>query len=152
MTQPPYGEGSGPPGGNPGSDFPPPPGYYPPPGGYPGPSGYPPPVSGPYWDPSAPFGRDLATGQPLSDKSKFIAGLLQLIGLFWILGIGRFYLGQVGMGVLQLLVAPLAGLVIGLLTCGVGFAIPIIWAIVDAVLIFSGHVRDSQGRPLRDGV
>jgi TM2 domain-containing membrane protein YozV len=63
----------------------PPPGY---PSGYPQP--YPQyPSPGPYFDPGAPYGRHPVTGQPFSDKSKVIAGLLQLgwltcgIGLIW---------------------------------------------------------------------
>jgi len=107
-------------------------------------SGYPPPypqypAPGPYYDPAAPFGRHPATGQPLSDKSKIIAGLLQLLSLVGIGGIGRFYIGDIGMGIAQLLV--------GWLTCGIG----LIWSIVDAVLILSDKVHDPQGRPLRDG-
>jgi TM2 domain-containing membrane protein YozV len=107
-------------------------------------SGYPPPypqypAPGPYFDPAAPFGRHPVTGQPLSDKSKTIAGLLQLLSLVGIGGIGRFYIGDIGMGVAQLLV--------GWLTCGIG----LIWSIVDAVLILTDKVPDPQGRPLRDG-
>jgi TM2 domain-containing membrane protein YozV len=93
-----------------------------------------------YQDPSAPFGRHPLTGEPFSDKSKTIAGLLQLLGLFGLVGIGRMYLGQVGLGVAQLLV--------GLVTCGIG---ALVWGIVDAVLIFTDKVRDPEGRPLRDG-
>lgn len=109
--------------------------------------GYPPPYPPPagqypqaYQDPAAPFGRYPLTGEPYSDKSKTIAGLLQLLGLFGIVGIGRMYLGQVGLGVAQLIV--------GLVTCGIG---AIVWGIVDAVLIFTDKVRDPEGRPLRDG-
>jgi TM2 domain-containing membrane protein YozV len=91
-------------------------------------------------DPSAPYGRHPLTGEPLSDKSKMVAGLLQLIGLFGIVGIGRMYLGNVGLGIAQLLV--------GLVTCGLG---AVVWGLVDAVLIFTDKVRDSDGRPLRDG-
>jgi TM2 domain-containing membrane protein YozV len=123
-----------PPGG-----YPPPPsggGYYPPPGNYPSPGNYPP----PYYDASAPYGRHPLTGEPFSDKSKVVAGLLQLAGLFGIVGIGRMYLGQIGLGVAQL--------VVGLVTCGVG---AIVWGIVDAVLIFTDKVRDPNGLPLRDG-
>lgn len=109
-----------------------PPGYPPPYPGYPMPGGY--------LDPAAPYGRHPVTGEPFSEKSKVIAGLLQLIGLFGLVGIGRIYLGQTGFGVLQL--------VVGLVTCGTG---AIIWGIVDAVLILTGNVRDRQGRPLRDG-
>jgi TM2 domain-containing membrane protein YozV len=123
-----------------GTPPPPPGGYspsYPPPGNYPPPPGnYPP----PYYDPSAPYGRHPITGEPYSDKSKVVAGLLQLVGLLGIVGIGRMYLGQVGLGVAQL--------VVGLVTCGIG---AVIWGIVDAVLIFTDKVRDPNGLPLRDG-
>ncbi|MDA2950247.1 MAG: TM2 domain-containing protein, partial [Actinomycetota bacterium] len=98
------------------------------------------PPLGPYLDPAAPYGRHPVTGEPLSDKSKVVAGLLQLLGLIGIVGIGRFYLGDTKMGVIQLIV--------GLVTCGVG---AIIWGIVDAVLILTDKVRDPAGRPLRDG-
>ncbi|MEE6176696.1 TM2 domain-containing protein [Mycobacterium sp. 050134] len=112
-----------------------PPGYRP---GYPPP--YPQyPAPGGYYDPSAPFGRHPVTGQPYSDKSKTIAGLLQLLSLVGVGGIGRFYIGDIGIGVAQLLV--------GWLTCGIG----LIWSVVDAILILTDKVPDSQGRPLRDG-
>ncbi|WP_395311167.1 TM2 domain-containing protein [Mycobacterium sp. AMU20-3851] len=124
--QPPYGF-------EPGANVPPPPpqggGAYPPPA-YPG--GYP--------DPFAPYGRHPITGEPFSDKSKVIAGLLQLLGMFGLVGVGRIYLGYTGLGIAQLLV--------GLITCGIG---AIIWGIVDAVLILTDRVRDPHGRPLRDG-
>lgn len=119
-----------------------PPPYYPPPGQYPPPY-YPPPGQYPrpaYADPAAPFGRHPLTGEPLSDKSKVVAGLLQLLGLLGVVGIGRIYLGYTGLGIAQLIV--------GLATCGVG---AIIWGIIDAVLILTDKVRDPAGRPLRDG-
>lgn len=122
----------------PGSQYPPPPGQYPPPpGAYPPPAGQYPPA---YVDPAAPFGRHPLTGEPLSEKSKMIAGLLQLIGLFGLVGIGRIYLGYTTLGVVQLLV--------GLVTCGIG---AVVWGIIDAVLLFTDKVRDPEGRPLRDG-
>jgi TM2 domain-containing membrane protein YozV len=119
---------------NPGAQSPQPPGYpppYPPYSQYPGP--------GPYVDPAAPYGRHPVTGQPYSDKSKTIAALLQLLSLVGIGGIGRFYIGDIGVGVAQLLV--------GWFTCGVG----LIWSIIDAILILTDKVDDPQGRPLRDG-
>jgi TM2 domain-containing membrane protein YozV len=129
-----------------GTPPPPPPGQgYPPPypqqsgypqGGYPPPGGYPP----SYYDPSAPYGRHPITGEPLSEKSKLIAGLLQLLGLLGLVGFGRIYLGQIGLGIAQL--------VVGLVTCGIG---AVVWGIVDAILIFTDKVRDPQGLPLRDG-
>jgi TM2 domain-containing membrane protein YozV len=123
---------------------PPPPGGYPPPppgAGYqpqypPPPGNYPP----PYYDPSAPYGRHPMTGEPYSDKSKVVAGLLQLLGLLGIVGVGRMYLGQIGLGVAQL--------VVGLVTCGIG---AVVWGIIDAILIFTDKVRDPNGLPLRDG-
>jgi TM2 domain-containing membrane protein YozV len=98
------------------------------------------PTPGSYVDPTAPYGRHPVTGEPLSDKSKVVAGLLQLLGLLGIVGIGRIYLGQIGLGIAQLIV--------GLVTVGVGAAI---WGVVDAILILTDKVRDPQGRPLRDG-
>jgi TM2 domain-containing membrane protein YozV len=75
-------------------------------------------------------------GRPLSDKSKLVAGLLQIfLGGF---GIGRFYLGYTTIGVLQL--------VVSLLTCGIGA----VWPLIDGILIIVGHVPDAQGRTLRD--
>lgn len=114
-----------PPVGSYGTPPPPPPGPYGPPPQY---GGYPPPY--PY--PGPAFGVD-AYGRPLSDKSKMVAGLLQLfLGTF---GIGRFYLGYTGLGV--------AMLFLSWLTCGV-------WPLIDAILILVGRVPDSDGRTLRD--
>ncbi len=115
------------------------PGYSPP---FPPPYPYSPQYGAPggYYDPSAPYGRHPVTGQPLSDKSKTIAGLLQLLGLFGIAGIGRIYMGHTGLGVAQLLV--------GWLTCGLG---AVVWGVIDAVLILTDRVSDPWGRPLRDG-
>lgn len=119
------------------------------PGSPPQDSGYPPPpFPPPYqpypqyaagYDPSAPYGRHPVTGQPYSDKSKTVAGLLQLLGLFGFVGVGRIYAGHVGLGVAQLLV--------GWVTCGLGAWV---WGIIDAVLILTDKVTDPQGRPLRD--
>jgi hypothetical protein len=135
-----YGEQPLPPAnpyGPPPSNFGPPPPYGAPPPPYgapPPPYGAPPqyPGNNPYPQPGAPFGVD-AYGRPLSDKSKLLAGLLQLfLGTF---GIGRFYLGYTGLGVAMLLLS--------WLTCG-------IWPLVDAILILVGKVPDSNGRTLRE--
>ena len=136
MTEPQFGGTEGPLPPQQPQYQPPPPGYAQQPPGYPPPSQYPP----AYMDPAAPYGRHPLTGEPLSDKSKIVAGLLQLIGLFGLVGIGRIYLGYTGLGVAQL--------VVGLITCGVG---AIVWGIIDAVLIFTDKVRDPEGRPLREG-
>jgi hypothetical protein len=140
-AQPPPGWGQQQPGQQPGQQPPQPP-YGQPGYGQPGQPPYgQPPYGQPQYgygqpgyavDPAAPYGRDPMTGEPLSDKSKLVAGLLQLFVGY--LGIGRFYLGHNGIAIAQLL------------TCG-GCGI---WALIDGILILIGHVRDAQGRPLRD--
>ena len=105
---------------------PPPPGWQPPPGpyGY----GYPP-------NPAAPYGIHPVTGMPYSDKSKVVAGVLQLVVP---LGIGRFYMGDTNIGIAQLLVT--------LVTCGIGA----LWPFIDGILILvNDTATDAQGRPLR---
>ncbi|MBJ7907113.1 TM2 domain-containing protein [Streptomyces sp. NPDC004549] len=99
-------------------------GYYPPPPGAVPPGTY-------TGDPHAPYGYD-PYGRPYSDKSKIVAGVLQLfVGS---LGVGRFYLGNVGMGLAQLF------------TCG-GFGI---WALIDGImLLVNDNQTDAQGRILR---
>jgi TM2 domain-containing membrane protein YozV len=83
---------------------------------------------------NAPYGIHPATGLPYSDKSKIVAGLLQVLIP---LGIGRMYMGQTGLGVAQLLVT--------VLTCGVGG----LWPFIDGILILVGDKTDAQGRVLR---
>ena len=79
---------------------------------------------------------DPVTGEPLSDKSKLVAGLLGIsLGGF---GAGRFYIGDNKTGVLQL--------VITLLTCGLGW----LWGLIDGILILVNGGYDAQGRKLRD--
>ncbi|MGA9870158.1 MAG: NINE protein [Rhodococcus sp. (in: high G+C Gram-positive bacteria)] len=117
-----------------------PPQNYGPPAGYPAPN-----YSGAYGmepsmqyglDPAAPFGRNPMTGEPLSDKSKLTAGLLEiLLGAF---GAGRFYLNQPGIAVAQIAVT--------WLTCGIGG----IWPLIDGIMMLTGSVRDKNGRPLRE--
>ncbi|MDG4668822.1 TM2 domain-containing protein [Mycobacterium sp. 236(2023)] len=138
MTEPPFSGSEGGP-----AYTPPPqqPGYVPPGPQYspPPPGAYPPPAAA-YYDPMAPYGRHPMTGEPYSEKSKVVGGLLQLLGLFGLVGIGRIYLGYTTLGIVQL--------VVGLITCGIG---AIVWGIIDAILILTDKVRDPEGRPLRDG-
>jgi len=101
----------------------------PPPAGYP-PPGYPVPAYPGYGPPMVD-----AYGRPLSDKSKVVAGILQLLLPF---GIGRFYIGDTRIAVWQLVVT--------LATCGLGH----IWCIIDGVLILINGGTDAQGRVLRD--
>ncbi|WP_159772015.1 TM2 domain-containing protein [Streptomyces sp. HM190] len=109
------------------------PGYgYPQQGAQPGYGYQAPPVGGMYTgDPNAPYGYD-PYGRPYSDKSKIVAGILSLfLGSF---GVGRFYIGHVGLGLAQLF------------TCG-GLGI---WALVDGIILLtSSNTTDSNGRVLR---
>jgi TM2 domain-containing membrane protein YozV len=87
--------------------------------------GYPP-------DPVAPYGYD-PYGRPYSDRSKVIAGVLQIV---LPIGIGRFYAGRPGLGLAQLLVA--------LLTLGLGT----VWSFIDGILLLVQGGTDGQDRPL----
>ena len=85
--------------------------------------------------PGAPYGIHPGTGLPYSDKSKLVAGLLQILIP---LGLGRFYMGQTGLGVAQLVVT--------LVTCGIGA----VWPFVDGIVILvSDAPKDADGRVLK---
>jgi TM2 domain-containing membrane protein YozV len=82
---------------------------------------------------AAPYGFH-PSGIPYSDKSKIVAGLLQVL---LPLGIGRMYMGHTGIGVAQLLVT--------IVTCGVGA----LWPFVDGIIILVNDTKDADGRMLR---
>lgn len=84
--------------------------------------------------PAAPYGVHPMTGVPYSDKSKIIAGVLQLVIP---LGIGRMYMGDVRTGVIQLIVT--------IITCGLGA----LWPFIDGIMLLVGDPKDEFGRPLR---
>ena len=110
-------------------------------------SGYPVTVPFHVWDSAAPYGRDVITGRPLSDKSKVAAGLLQIF--LGTLGVGRFYTGHVGIALGQLI-----GTVVGWLTAWlfIGLVAVLgvaIWALVDGIVILSTASTDSRGLLLR---
>jgi TM2 domain-containing membrane protein YozV len=107
----------------------------PPPAPYPPPQPWPGPMAPGMMDPSAPWGREPYTGRPYSDKSKVVAGVLQLFLPF---GVGRFYTGHTGIAVAQLLVT--------FLTFGIGG----IWGFIDGIVILAGQPDDPYGRPLRN--
>lgn len=91
------------------------------------------PVHGYPADPTAPYGYD-PYGRPYSDRSKVIAGVLQIV---LPIGVGRFYAGRPGLGLAQLLVA--------LFTFGLGT----VWSFVDGILLLVQGGTDGQDRPLR---
>jgi TM2 domain-containing membrane protein YozV len=84
--------------------------------------------------PGAPYGIHPGTGIPYSDKSKIIAGILQILLPF---GIGRFYIGDNRLGVIQLVVT--------LVTCGVGS----LWPIIDGIIMLVTDSKDARGYVLR---
>jgi len=141
-----YPPGGDPPGGPPPGGGPP---GYPPAGGYPGapgtsPYGYGTPPAGGFgaqpgmalMNPQAPYGIEPTTGLPYSDKTKMVAGLLQIfLGGF---GAGRFYTGHTGIAIAQLLVS--------WFTC-----VGVFWPLIDGIMMLTGRVTDAEGRPLRDG-
>lgn len=128
--QPGYGYPQGQQGGQPGYGYPQQPGQagY----GYPqGQQGYAPPPGTYTGDPNAPYGYD-PMGRPYSEKSKIVAGVLQLF--LGTLGVGRFYTGHTGMALGQLF------------TCG-GLGV---WALIDGIMLLAGNdATDSRGRVLR---
>ncbi len=80
--------------------------------------------------------QDISRGMHASPRSKVVAGLLGLfLGGF---GAHRFYLGYMGIGLIQLFLLPL--------TCGAS----VLWGFVEGVLCLTGSIPDVDGRPLRD--
>jgi TM2 domain-containing membrane protein YozV len=82
----------------------------------------------------APYGLHPVTGIPFSDKNKIVAGLLQIFLPF---GIGRFYIGDTKIGVIQLIVT--------VLTCGIGG----LWSLVDGIIMLATDSKDANGYMLR---
>ena len=107
---------------------PPPPQPYPPGAGYPV-------AYQPIYQPVMPVFVD-------PPKSKVAAALLAFF--LGVLGIHNFYLGRVGLGLAQLLLATIGGVV----TCGLATIGVAIWAFVEFIVILCGGVRDNHGRPL----
>jgi hypothetical protein len=68
----------------------------------------------------------------ISPKSKGVLILLSAFG--GSLGLDRFYMGQIGLGILKLITA--GGCVI--------------WALIDTVLHITGEPKDAEGRPIVD--
>lgn len=77
---------------------------------------------------------------PLLDdrKSRLVAGLLGI--LLGGLGVHRFYLGYIGIGILQI--------VLTVVTCGWAW----IWGFIEGILILTGSTitTDADGKPLKD--
>jgi TM2 domain-containing membrane protein YozV len=70
-----------------------------------------------------------------SSRNRWVAGALGvLLGEF---GVHRFYLGFIGIGIIQIVVT--------VVTCGIGG----IWGFIEGILCFCGAMRDVDGLPLR---
>lgn len=88
---------------------------------------------------AAPYGIEPTTGRPYSEKSKIVAGLLQIfLGAF---GVGRFYKGDVGVGLAQLIL----NFTVGWVTLGA----TLLWPLIDGIIMMAGNPTDREGRPLR---
>lgn len=82
---------------------------------------------------------------PRVGKNRVVVGLIALF--LGSLGIHNFYLGYTNKGLTQLLVS----LVGGLVSCGIATIAMQIWALIEAIQIFSGSISvDANGVPLRD--
>jgi hypothetical protein len=71
---------------------------------------------------------------PYSYRSKTVAGVLQIVLPF---GVGRFYTGQIGLGLLQLFV------------CMITFGFGALWPMIDGIMLLANGGQDAEGRPLR---
>lgn len=79
---------------------------------------------------------DPATGRwtgNVSPKGRLAATLLSFF--LGVLGIDRFYLGNIGMGVAKLLL---------------GWATAGIWPLIDFIIIVAGSAHDGQGLPVKN--
>ena len=74
-------------------------------------------------------------------KNKLLAGLLALF--LGAMGIHRFYLGYIKIGIVQLILW-----VLGYFTGGITWVIVQIWALIESILIFLGKIKDSEGNDL----
>ena len=79
-------------------------------------------------------------GSQVPGERDYLPAVLFSWLLGW-LGVDRFYLGYIGLGIAKLVV-----FIISWFVCGVPI---IIWWLIDAILITSWKVPDAQGRPLR---
>jgi TM2 domain-containing membrane protein YozV len=112
--------------------------------GQPGPQYGQPGQPGQFPQPSQPYGQQQYYGTPPGyyypeQKSRLIGGLLGI--LLGGLGVHRFYLGHVGIGVLQIVVT--------FLTFGFGA----VWGFIEGIMILVGaepFKRDARGIPLKE--
>lgn len=91
---------------------------------------------------AAPIKKPVTSVVSEKSKSKVLAGLLAIFLGF--LGIHNFYLGYVTKGIIQLVIS-----LLGIFFYGSGTIFMFIWAVVEAVLIFTGKKKkDAKGNLL----
>ena len=77
-----------------------------------------------------------STGFTYSEKSRVLAGILGIV--LGAIGVHRFYLGNIGIGILQIIVT--------MITFGIGS----LWGFIEGIIIISGGKwRDGEGLPLK---
>ena len=75
-------------------------------------------------------------------KSRLVAAVFALV--FGTLGIHNYYLGYKSKAGAQLLLST-----VGILLCGLGPLISLIWALAEAIMLLSGSINeDGYGKPL----
>ncbi len=95
----------------------------------------------------SPIPDDVGTDDPR--KSSVAAGLLQLF--FGFLGLGRFYLGYIGVGVAQLVLwiaSLLVWLFVSMVFGWIMLAVLGVWVLVEAIMMIAGAIPDADGRRL----
>jgi TM2 domain-containing membrane protein YozV len=127
-----------------------PPGYGPPgrPGGFGPPGMAPPGPHGPtpgFANPAAPFGLHPVLQIPYSDKSKIVAGILQILVGF---GVGRYYTGHLGLAIGQTAAVVVGVFLLSWLTCGLS-ALVVLWTVIDGIILLATDSTDANGRLLR---
>jgi TM2 domain-containing membrane protein YozV len=73
----------------------------------------------------------MSSSKSVNPQRSFLTALILSIFVGW-LGVDRFYLGHIGLGILKLLTGG---------GCG-------IWYLIDIILIATRQVKDAEGRPL----
>ena len=93
------------------------------------------------------FAGEVVTKSTVSDKSKVAAALL----CFFLggLGIHRFYLGQVGSGVVMLILSVVGWLTVGFIIGFIPLGVVGIWWIIDFIRVLCNSLVDRDGRRLR---
>jgi len=122
----------------------------PPAGWYPDPDGAPTQryFDGKKWtDQLAPLAAPARSDDGYSTKSSAVAGLLQIF-LGWF-GLGRFYIGDTTIGIVQLALGIFGWITTFIFIGWVILFILSVWVIIEGICMLAGAIPDHQGRKLR---